>query len=208
MFKSNYKTTIKLCILVISLIIYIKYEWWWYGSLNDFKFWYTNFGLLIWGFKSLYLIAILILVLETLYFLINQTINSLFFSIIIITFLVGEIYPFSFYPMYNNFPNFSYVFYIEDDKGKNLKEYLLVSHAGLSHIFFAQCEVLKIQSGLGMEKKKNLETIGSKMLRRALNYSKVRGEGIKVINLKRIYNYYQKDRIFSDTTVMITFYVQ
>ncbi len=45
----------------------------------------------------------------------------IYIGVVAITFFVRETYPFSIYPMYSNFPNWSYTFYFEDQKRIKLK---------------------------------------------------------------------------------------
>ena len=80
-------------------------------------------------------------------------------------FAFKEFHPFSHFPMYNQLPNWSYVFYFTDEKGKLIPcEKLNYSGGSLGHLFYNIAEEEKIEIGNGMENEAELKIIGSKMM--------------------------------------------
>src|SRR5690554_5406096 len=87
----------------------------------------------------------------------------LFILVVFLTFLVREWYPFSFYPMYNEFPNWSYTFYLEDENQEHIRIDDL-DHGSLSHLFYAEANNIKIHYGNNIESKEELEQVGEKII--------------------------------------------
>jgi hypothetical protein len=108
--------------------------------------------------------------------------------------LIGEIHPFSCFPMYSSFPNWSYAFYLADKNNKLIPaEEFQTTGGKMGHMFYAICESKKIDYGNGIESDTELRTIGKEMMdliavnTKPTKYSKV--------TLHRIYFYYQNDTI-------------
>lgn len=142
------------------------------------------------------------------FFLQNIQRFPIYIGVILITFLVKEIYPFSFYPMYNNFPNWSYTFFFEDENRKNLKEFLPISHGALSHLYYTECDKQKIEHGNGLESTEDLEIIGKNITQQAIDFKSLQATSIRQVKLRRIYNYIEKNEMKSDTITMSTVYVK
>lgn len=132
---------------------------------------------------------------------------SLYFGILITTFILKETYPFSFYPMYNNFPNWSYTFYFEDENNKLIKHALFVQHSSLSHLFYSECQKQGIAYGYGMETREELKSVGLKVTQYAFNMNRIKTDSTKQLKLYRIYNHIEDDKIKSDTLLISTTYV-
>lgn len=128
----------------------------------------------------------------------------IYFGVLFLTFLIREFYPFSRYPMYDNFPNWSYTFYFEDEAGNNLKKILPMSHGAFTHLYFTECQNKCVPCGYGLETSAELELIGGKITKQAFDLSKLKEKGISKILLFRIHNYIKKDRIISDTIKIAT----
>lgn len=127
---------------------------------------------------------------------------KIYFGLVLLTFVFGEWYPFSFYPMYNNFPNWSYTFYVEDEHGNNLKQYMNAYHSSLSHLYYSACEKQEISYGYAMETKEQLHVVGQIMIQQVLEWEKIKKTTIDEIRLYRIHNYIKKRKIISDTVLI------
>lgn len=113
----------------------------------------------------------------------------MFFSLII-----GETHPFSCFPMYSSFPNWSYAFYLADENDKLIPaEQFQTTGGKMGHTFYSICESKKTIYGNGVESNKELQTIGKEMIdlivlnNKSTKHSKV--------SLHRIYFFYQNDTI-------------
>lgn len=133
---------------------------------------------------------------------------SVYFGLIVLTFIVKEFYPFSFYPMYNQFPNYAYVFYMLDENNQKMDRFMRVDHGELSHLFFSVCEQQGIKYGDGMESAEELERIGEEVIRQALDWGSLSKSTMKKAKLYRIYNHLSHKEIQSDTTLIATTYVE
>ena len=69
-----------------------------------------------------------------------------FFSVIFLSMAIGEVFPFSMYPMYNNFPKESYTFFFKNKSGVVLKS-SDVSFGGISHIVDAEASKRHLSMG-------------------------------------------------------------
>ena len=79
--------------------------------------------------------------------------------------IFGEIHPFSRYPMYSSFPNWSYVFYITDKHDKIIPfETMNIYGAEVSHLYYFISEDLQILCGNFQESKEDLDLLGTKMI--------------------------------------------
>lgn len=109
---------------------------------------------------------------------------------------IGEIHPFSRFPMYNSFPNWSYAFYLTDENNKLIPANELNTNGGkMGHTFYSICETKKINYGDGKESKKELQNIGKEMIDLILLNNKKAIKKRSKIALHRVYFYYQKDTI-------------
>lgn len=133
---------------------------------------------------------------------------NIYFSTILITFIAGEFYPFSFYPMYNHFPNWSYTFYFEDENNNNIKHFLVVSHGSLSHLFYSACQRQEISYGYGQETDDELQSVGERISRQALYWSEIEKAGFSDVKLYRIHNYMTSSQLISDTLLISVVHVE
>ena len=123
----------------------------------------------------------------------------LYVGLIFLTFFFKEFFPFTFYPMYNNFPNWSYTFYLEDAHGNNITEDFKISHGDLMFLLEAESKSKKVGFGNNAETMEELQEIGNTVIKDI--YSKVQPD-IKEVNLVRIYNHLESDVIISDTSII------
>jgi hypothetical protein len=106
--------------------------------------------------------------------------------------------------MYNNFPNWSYTFYFTDSN-ERLIDLPEITHAQLSHKFYAECNVQKVIYGYGIESKTDLQYVGEKLTQKLFdNIFRKRTK----LNLFRIYNHLEKGIINSDTSLISSCYVK
>ena len=129
-----------------------------------------------------------------------------FLLVVVITLAVGESFPFSYYPMYNHFPNWSYTFYLADDKGHILsKKDIGISYGSVSHVFFNECQKRHVEYGDGMESGKDLSKVGKNVIKTVIGNRKLSG---KRFHLYRINNYFLDNQIHSDTSKIATLDVE
>lgn len=77
----------------------------------------------------------------------------------------GETHPFSRYPMYSSFPNWSYVFYITDKEDKIIPfENINIHGAEVSHLYYLLSEDLQILCGDFQESEEDLDILGTRMI--------------------------------------------
>lgn len=197
--------------LIIVTTIINKYRSWLLGSWDEFNNWHPNYGIYLFIGKTFFLIIFIIILSYTLYrCIINfPTIKIrkyiIYFSIIIITSIVGEFYPFSFYPMYNNFPNWAYTFYFVDENNQSLSDYLKDNHGNISHIYFAEFNSRGWTSGGERESKKHLNFIGKRIVEKSLDITQLKRDGVKEIKLKRINNHFVENELKIDTTLICSY---
>lgn len=112
-------------------------------------------------------------------------------------YLVGEFHPFSHFPMYNNLPNWSYVFYFVDENNKLIPcDKLNTDGGSLGHLYSTIAEYNKIPYGSGMETPQQLELIGEKITQQTLAKSKP-PYSFKKIKLVRVYYHFNQDKLIS-----------
>ncbi len=109
--------------------------------------------------------------------------------------ILGEFHPFSKFPMYNQLPNWSYVFYYTDENNVIIPcDTFNFSGAGLGHLFYNIAESEGIKFGNGMERDDELEKIGSLMYIETTKQSSYL-TNIKTVKLWRKYFYFEGDKI-------------
>jgi hypothetical protein len=108
--------------------------------------------------------------------------------------IFGEVHPFSEFPMYNSFANWSYAFYITDDNDSLIPcRKLNTRGVNLGHSFYAICNERNIDYGDGLESIDDLNKVGFEMMRIVLNNPE--NKNIKKLKLWRTYYYYKNDSI-------------
>jgi hypothetical protein len=80
--------------------------------------------------------------------------------------LTQEFHPFSKYPMYSSFPNYSYSFYVADGKDSLLPfmQNFKVQANEIGHIYVEICEEHQFKHGFGMETDSQLRIVGQELL--------------------------------------------
>ncbi len=116
----------------------------------------------------------------------------------------GEVHPFTTVPMYSNFPNWAYSFYISNPSGRlvPVTHYYNCASDELSHQYSAICSQLHIPYGNRIETARQLQTIGQAM------FAFLQKRQIKLLpekerlQLHRVCYYIQNDTIASQDTVL------
>jgi hypothetical protein len=90
----------------------------------------------------------------------------IFLGYIFLSLIFGEEHPFTKVPMYANFPNWAYSFYITDSNNILLpvRKYFSCANDELSHQYSAICERLKINYGNQSESGTQLDSIGAELI--------------------------------------------
>lgn len=89
---------------------------------------------------------------------------GIYLGYILVALVVGENQPFTRVPMYDNLPNWAYVFYIKDNNDNPIylktKKTDILTTESLSHMFSSYCNNKKFQYGSDMESDSTLELSG------------------------------------------------
>jgi hypothetical protein len=124
------------------------------------------------------------------------------------SFLLKETHPFSRFPMYNQFPNWSYVFYLSDEY-KNLipsKTNFNITGGWIGHTFYALCHDKGIKYGDNTESKEDLAFIGEKMFNQITQNNKILLKELSTIHLHKISFYIENDSIIKKDEVIYEYY--
>ncbi len=115
---------------------------------------------------------------------------------------INEFHPFSRFPMYNQFPNWSYAFYLTDQDNNIIPaQKLNMTGGGIGHLYYSIAQHKNIKIGNGVEDKKDLAVIGNAMLNEILKRNTQQIE-FKKLNLYRKYFYFSGDSIINTETLM------
>lgn len=142
--------------LLISFMLLALFPWWFWGTIKEFKDWYPRIGLILWLLKLVLGGGVLLGTLYYVRFIPFKKLASvyLFFVFIISSWLIGEQHPFSRYPMYNSFPNYAYIFVLENKQNEHLPliKYSRLNSAEISHLYFSALKKNQIlEYGMGVE---------------------------------------------------------
>jgi hypothetical protein len=89
---------------------------------------------------------------------------GIYLGYILVALLVGENQPFTRVPMYDNLPNWAYVFYIKDNNDNPIylktKKTDILTTESLSHMFSSYCNKEGFYYGYGKESDSTLELSG------------------------------------------------
>ena len=200
-------TLLSISLIFITLVLIkstgLKYLF--IGSITEFKSWFPNYGFILWKLKTMVFIIFLLKAFLTFRYGLTLLLNNFiqlkkhvyFFGLIFFTFAFDEVYPFSFYPMYNEFPNWSYSFYFTDDK-QNIIQLKNGNYNGISHQYAAVASSKGISYGNAAESEEELLIIGKELI-----YNSFSNNPSKTIYLFRIHNYFDENgKVVSDTILM------
>lgn len=198
--KKHIKRLLFLIVCSIWFIVW-HYKYWFIAPKVFFAEWYPNTGVFLWWGKTIFFMLLLLTSCFLLYLVVifikkvifKKCPNFIFVSILVITFVVGETYPFSFYPMYNHFPNYAYTFFFEDENGYSLDKELNDNHGNISHIYFAEFDSKGWRVGNAKETKHHLQIVGESIIKKSFSLEELKKKGVKKINLKRINNHFENN---------------
>lgn len=202
----------KIAIIILSVLILVmalNLQWWFCGKLNEFHNWYPNIGFLLWALKSIILLIAFIAATYTLcIFLfkiskwglskINLTIPIFIFVAVIALGFKFNTHPFSNFPMYTSFPNWSYVFTLEDMDGNvlPLKEYTNYTEGDISDLYYNYMIQRKVRYG-GVESQEIAEQAAKEIIN-----SLVLNRETKGVRLVRLYYRVENKRIVETKEVL------
>lgn len=124
-------------------------------------------------------------------------------SYVMLSLTIGENHPFTLVPMYNNFPNYAYSYYLSDGRGTllPLAGYFKYDIGNLSHNFNAICQDKNIPHGFQMETEEQLREVGEAMISQVMEHRFARLPG-DTLQLHRICYFMQGDTIAQKDVVM------
>lgn len=136
-------------------------------------------------------------------FLINYKIIAVALFYMICSSIFGETHPFSCFPMYSSFPNWSYTFYLADENGKLIPSEEFDTTGGkMGHTFYSICESKKTNYGNGIESKTELQNIGKEMMDLILLNNKNNSKKHPYLAIHRIFFFYKNDTIQKINTII------
>ncbi len=110
--------------------------------------------------------------------------------------IINENHPFSRFPMYSSFPNWSYSFFFTDSNNRFIpSQKFHVSGGELSHLFYSICESVQIQYGDGMESSRALKQVGNEMIKLLDARGAFKAHNKRNIKIYRLYFLYNNDSI-------------
>lgn len=126
---------------------------------------------------------------------------------LVFSLFIGEFHPFSQFPMYNSFPNWSYVFYYTDENNQLIPAKWFHTNTGhLSHIFYTACENLDIDYGNGIESKESLFILGETMTQQVS--TQVNLLTPKKVKLHRVYFHKETNQIIKTDVLIYEGFIQ
>ena len=132
----------------------------------------------------------------------------IYFGVIGVTIIYArETFPFSFYPMYNSFPNWSYAYYIMDNHDIEISPLLDISHGNIYFLFEAEADKQKISLSNNAASTADLQKIGENVIDRLLTDKEI-DLSITDIYLYRIFNHIEDSKLISDTIQVASYHVQ
>ncbi|CAN5165043.1 hypothetical protein BH09BAC1_BH09BAC1_20060 [soil metagenome] len=78
----------------------------------------------------------------------------------------GELHPFSQFPMYNSFPEWSYVFYIKTHEGRVVSPLLEMksNSKAVAHVYYSACQKYGVAYGMNLETPLQMKMIADEIL--------------------------------------------
>lgn len=204
-------------VAILFCYIFLKYTWWLLATVNEFRLWYSNTGMLLWIIKLIFILIGTLSVLYVAFYLFkyiiiytikifknkkfqNIYINTIFFFVMV----VGGWYfktehPFCDFPMYNSFPNWSVVFAIEDLNGKQLPLSVFSNYSAsdIPDLYFNFMNNEKEPYGR-LERKQLALKAGNEIGRKIKLKHKVKG-GFRLV---RIYYFIENHKIIEERTIL------
>lgn len=186
----------KILMLLLSFLFFltlIEFEWWWLGSISEFKVWYKNLGLLIWILKGGFFFSWIIFTIK---FIARDYIRyPIFCTYVFFALILKNQHPFSNLSVYNTFPENSFLFYIEDKDGKIFNHGINYRSADLVDIFDTFSK--KYSRDLSASQLSNLGKRTLLLVKKSNNFQK--GNCYKLI---RITNFMAEKKMISQKQIL------
>ena len=124
----------------------------------------------------------------------------IFVGYVVISLLIGkEFYPFSRFPMYDRFPNWSYVFYMQNEHGEVLpfnRYFTLEKSAGnVAHNFYIYFNSKNYPYGYGKEDPVHLQNAGESLMAMIIKNEPIEKFGFDSLKLYRRFYYLDNNQI-------------
>lgn len=118
--------------------------------------------------------------------------------------MLGEQYPFSWYPMFSYFFDFSQTYYFLD-QDKNVLTDGELSPGAVSHILSAEKRIRDIpeRSNESVYSEK-MNNIGVSIINKAFDMEYIKSKNIQSISLFELFSYYKEDQVHADTIQFAT----
>lgn len=130
----------------------------------------------------------------------------LFLTYILLSLLIGEAHPFSEFPMYNHFPNYTYVFYVSDEKNEvipYLKKFNFSKNAGfIAHKFYSICDYNNYFYGFNKENPLHLNKVGKELMEFILEGENTTSFDFDTLKLYKRYYFIQNNQIQYEDQLM------
>lgn len=116
--------------------------------------------------------------------------------------LIGkEFHPFSSFPMYNSFPNWSYVFYLKNERGeevyyqKTLTHWIKKNAGFIAHTFYSYSDYHHYQYGDGREDSIHLSSVGKELIKTILKDEPANRFKFDTLKLYRRYYHLENEQL-------------
>lgn len=110
-----------------------------------------------------------------------------------------EFHPFSLFPMYNSFPNWGYVFYVENERGEVVPfrtKFSVNKDAGnVAHNFYTYSNLHQLDYGYGVESPSHLKNAGKEMMAMIIKNEPLDKLDFDTLKLYRRYYFLENDDI-------------
>lgn len=127
---------------------------------------------------------------------------AIFVCYIILSLQIGEMQPFTKVPMYDSFPNWSYIFYLRDENEKIIFPRKEIHHpidiGAIAHIFYSYCNEKEMKYGYGEEDPQQLLEAGDFIIQKIKDEWPNRGPRPKEIYLVRRHIYYNEIKVMTE----------
>lgn len=118
--------------------------------------------------------------------------------------MLGEQYPFSWYPMFSYFFDFSQTYYFLD-QDKNVLTDGELSPGAVSHILSAEKRIRDIpEKSNESVYSEEMKDIGMSIINKAFDVGYAKSKRIQSISLYGLFSYYKVGEIYSDTIELAT----
>ncbi|MEZ4929721.1 MAG: hypothetical protein R2777_06895 [Chitinophagales bacterium] len=215
--KKQIKHIAIILLAILGISFALNFNWWFWGSLSQFKQWYSNLGTLVWLFK--YILIFLFLccfgwslyivfkygtfILKKIPFYYKITL-FLFVGYLVVSPILNGNHPFSTFPMYNILSEGAYNFVLQDKNGEvvpynSISKYTSIDVPDLYEAFLTE---RNIPYGNQMETKEQLNLVGDYLINILIDEDKRKKQGYDYIQLNRLYFTIENDKIVTFKTTL------